>query len=273
MKKIINVSRPRFWIYLFGPFLIGLAAGGINWHNLSLDLIFMSLYFLFPANFLLYGVNDIFDYATDRLNPKKKKYEELVTPKEQKRLFQRILLLTLPFFIYSVFISLEVGTLFGLFVLLSLQYSSPPIRAKSKPFLDMLFNGLYIIPGIISYFIISGEYPPPLIIFSGLFWTMAMHAYSAVPDISVDRKANVQTVATLLGFTPTLYMCLVFYIISVLFIYPILGVVSIFIALVYVTLMSLSLMSNEVNIFSLYKKFPIINTIVGGLLFFYLLLK
>ncbi len=273
MKKLIKISRPRFWIYLFGPFLIGLAVGGINRDYFSLDLLVLGLYFLFPANFLLYGINDIFDYATDKLNPKKKKYEELVTPKEQKRLFQRILLLTLPFFIYSVFISLEVGTLLGLFVLLSLQYSSPPIRAKSKPFLDMVFNGLYIIPGIISYFIISGTYPSPLIIFSALFWTMAMHAYSAVPDISVDRNAHIQTIATQLGFTPTLYLCLVLYIISALLIYPFLGVFAIFVALIYVTLMSLSLMSNETDIFSLYKKFPIINTIVGGLLFFYLLLK
>lgn len=273
LKKYLNISRPRFWIYLFGPFLIGLATGDITKEKLNADLIILGFYFLFPANFLLYGVNDIFDYATDKYNPKKKYYEELVNPKYQKRIFQIALLLSLPFFIFGVSISIKVGTLLGLFIILSLQYSSPPIRAKSKPFLDMAFNGLYIIPGIISYLVITGTYPSASIIIASILWTMAMHAYSALPDIHADKKAEINTVATLLGFVPTLYLCFLLYSLSAIIIFPYLGIFSLLIAVVYITLITVSLINDEKSIFKYYKTFPYINTIVGGLIFLYLILK
>ena len=36
------------------------------------------VYFLIPANILIYGINDIFDYDTDKLNPKKGTYEAFI---------------------------------------------------------------------------------------------------------------------------------------------------------------------------------------------------
>jgi lycopene elongase/hydratase (dihydrobisanhydrobacterioruberin-forming) len=57
-------------------------------------------YFLISANIWIYGINDIYDYETDKLNPKKTEgYEALVTPPEQKSLWKRILWTTLPFLI------------------------------------------------------------------------------------------------------------------------------------------------------------------------------
>jgi 4-hydroxybenzoate polyprenyltransferase len=45
---------------------------------------------------------------------------------------------------------------------------------------------------------------------------MAMHAYSAVPDISADREADLQTVATLYGKNGTLLFCIICYLLSII---------------------------------------------------------
>ncbi|MEO7673038.1 MAG: lycopene elongase, partial [Pyrinomonadaceae bacterium] len=72
-------------MYLFGPYIIGLAAGAsTRWELLSFGNIVFGLYFLFPANLLIYGINDIFDFETDKLNPKKQEYEALVQPGDRR---------------------------------------------------------------------------------------------------------------------------------------------------------------------------------------------
>src|SRR6476469_2644537 len=101
---LLRVSRPRFWIYIFGPYLVGVAAAAVGRADfLRTDAIIYALYFLLPANLLIYGVNDIFDYETDRLNPKKEGYEELVYPSRRGGLITAILILNIPFMIAAYF--------------------------------------------------------------------------------------------------------------------------------------------------------------------------
>ena len=88
MTSIVNISRPRFWIYLFGSYLLGVVAGASSSADfVRFDSILFGLYFLLPANLLVYGVNDIFDFETDRLNPKKAGYEILVQPEMYRSLW------------------------------------------------------------------------------------------------------------------------------------------------------------------------------------------
>ena len=63
-------------MYVFGPYLVGLIAGTPSPNALlSLPIIAFGVFFLFPANLLIYGVNDVFDYETDVRNVKKEKYD------------------------------------------------------------------------------------------------------------------------------------------------------------------------------------------------------
>ena len=72
IQFLLKVSRPRFWLYVFGPYIVGLAAGAATRDDfVRIENLVFGLYFLLPANLLIYGINDIFDFETDRLNPKK----------------------------------------------------------------------------------------------------------------------------------------------------------------------------------------------------------
>jgi 4-hydroxybenzoate polyprenyltransferase len=319
LRWIISVSRPRFWIYLFGPFLLGFAGAihttgifgttfamrleglssfavnilhAINFAfiianptdalKLALILVLIFGYFLFPANLLIYGTNDIFDRETDLLNPKKNGYESLLPPAKYRRLLVWIIVSQLPWIWACTVLSLlatgsEVAIFIPLaiFLFLGIFYSAPPIRAKTKPFLDSLFNILYVMPALVSYtfalaLMTNGTSIPWAAFLAGSCWCMAMHAYSAVPDIKADLGANLQTIATKLGARKTLFACLGLYVSA-----TILGCLAVdtqafrlllaSLGLVYVAMMCLSLMEEDIT--PIYKRFPLVNTLAGACLF------
>jgi len=270
LRFILRVSRPRFWFYIFGPYLVGLVAG-VATRNEIVDwrLLAYGLYFVLPANLLVYGVNDIFDYDTDKLNAKKTQYETLVGPQQARRLLGWIAALNLPF-VAAAAVVFGVRSFIALliFILLSLFYSAPPIRAKTKPFLDSAFNVLYILPGVFAYAIATGHFPPAQIIVAGGLWTAAMHAYSAIPDIRADSDAGLSTVATVLGEYGTLALCFVLYGASALLSLPYLGLTAWFIGAAYLGLMLVSVTSIRAGqIFKLYRAFPLVNVAAGFVIF------
>ncbi len=269
ISKLLRISRPRFWIYLLGPYLIG-SILVFEPTQLILQWQFWLgfVYFTFPANLLIYGVNDIFDYETDKLNPKKVQYETLVTPKERIRLWLFILATNIPFILALYLINplTSMGILGFLF--LGIQYSALPIRAKSRPFLDSLFNILYIFPGIIGYslFELYLNLDYRLLISAGL-WTMAMHTYSAIPDIKADKASSTPTIATVLGSKLTLIYCFICYTLSGILLAQFSLPLGIGIAIIYAFMIGLSYNQNSARIFKLYTYFPLLNAIIGFILF------
>lgn len=270
MRFLLKVSRPRFWFYLFGPYLVGLVAGVASRGDLA-DWRFalFGMYFLLPANLLVYGVNDIFDYETDSLNEKKTDYETLVGPESRRRLFFWIAVLNLPFIILAA-VLFDVPSFAALqtFIFLSIFYSSPPIRAKSKPVLDSAFNLLYVMPGAFAYAISAGQLPPTILIIAGGLWTAAMHAYSAIPDIESDKQAGLSTIATFFGPYGTLAICFCLYAGSAVLSLEYLGISSVTLGSAYLILMLASVRSVKTGrIFKLYRAFPFINVAAGFVLF------
>jgi len=270
-RFLLKVSRPRFWLYVFGPYLVGLAAGASSREDFFQIKVFaFALYFLLPANLLIYGVNDIFDFETDKLNPKKQDYEILVQPADRWRLVGAILLLNIPFVFASFFMNGVALISMWAFLLLSVFYSTPPIRAKAIPVVDSMFNALYVMPGIFAYGIMSGELPPLMSIIAATLWTMAMHAYSAVPDIKADKDAGVETIATLLGRNGTLLFCSACYLLAAMFAFPYLGPFAGILGLVYLALIGLSLFTKQTGgVYRIYQYFPFVNSACGFLLFWY----
>ena len=217
---------------------------------------------MFPANLLVYGINDIFDWETDQNNPKKEAYEVLVTPSDHNKLIGWIFILNFPINFYDSSFAIVA------FLLFSMGYSAAPIRAKTKPILDSIFNVLYILPGVFAYFLAGGNNFHFAAFGAAWLWAMAMHAYSAIPDISVDRAASTPTVATFLGFNGTLVFCFVCYALCALLAFPFLGMVAGVLGAVYLGLMLFSFRAKtEENLMRVYKWFPLINTFCGFVLF------
>lgn len=273
LHKLFAISRPRFWSYLFGPFLIGIAAApdvAFSWR-----LVALGLFFTYPANLLIYGFNDVFDYETDKYNPKKRGYEQLLSPERRVPLLRQMGLWGIigMLLVVSVDVPQVVKWAMTGFYFFGLGYSVPPIRAKVKPFIDAYFNVLYVFPALVSYGLLTGGYPAWELFLAGALWCAAMHAYSAIPDIRSDKKAGIRTVATVLGTKRTLLFCTAHYLLAAALALPWLGLFSVVGGAVYAWLMYASLKATTKDrLFQLYTYFPKVNILIGAALFFWILL-
>src|SRR5579864_9212240 len=96
MADLFRASRPFSWINTGLPFL---AMAWAMHRNVTLLLVVGTLYFLAPYNLLLYGVNDLYDYESDRMNPRKGGAIEggLIAPSQGRFLWFAVAATNLPF--------------------------------------------------------------------------------------------------------------------------------------------------------------------------------
>lgn len=215
LGTIFKISRPHFWLYLAGPWLVGWAAGAHGRAPLPwMDLAFWQgfLFFLGPANFFLYGINDFFDADTDAFNAKKSDKEHRLRDTERRVIRWSLLITVMVSVLY--YLTLQgwpTRLLFVIWFALSFFYSAPPLRFKARPFLDSGSNILYALPGFLAYFIsvgARGGAPLPIWVWLACgLWTAAMHLFSAIPDIEADQQAGLSTTATVLGERWSLALC------------------------------------------------------------------
>ncbi len=277
IKRLIKISRPRFWIYVLGPFLVGVISTQSVFQWEMLDWLVLSAFFLFftyPANILIYGVNDIYDYETDKHNPKKQEYEELVEPGvQQTKLWKSILMALIPFLIISVFLPWKAFAVLLVFLFASIFYSALPICAKARPPLDIIFSSIiYITPGLIGYYAVVHTHPSWLAVLGGLLWAFAMQTYSAVPDIESDTKAGVATLATILGQKASLWFCFISYALAMLLGFMFISWLSLVLGILYLVMVGITLVYPQ-KIFNYYRWFPWLNTLSGFLVFWYFAFK
>ena len=272
MSRLFQVSRPRFWFYVFGPFIVGALVGAPDPRAyLSPLALGWALFFLFPANLLIYGANDIFDYETDRrATPKSRATNCWVTPADHTKLWRSIALFCGPFALLLPFVPRACWLALAGFTFFSIFYSAPPIRAKARPILDSAFNVLYIFPGAFGYFLTGGLNFSPTLFVAAWLWAMAMHAYSAVPDISADRAAEVPTVATFLQLRGTLWFCLALYLAAAALSLAVLGWLALVLGAIYAALMLRSLRANsQGGVMKIYRIFPLVNALAGAALWWF----
>ncbi len=269
LKKILVISRPRFWVYEVGTLVLGMFAGGLTSEHLFEPAVLGSLlFFLIPANILIYGINDIYDYETDRLNAKKVEYEALLYPKDHPVVWKWIVGTCTPFLLLFFFVSWPAALSLVLFVFFATFYSAKPIRAKIRPGLDSFFSAShYVVTGVYGYFLVGGQGFPIMGIVAGLLWSMAMHAYSAVPDIIADKQSGIETIATRLGARATIVWSAVFYVVAGGLAAVSVGKWLVPFTLIYLGLMYLSFknVTSHQKLLRIYAWFPRINLLVGFL--------
>lgn len=231
------------------------------------------LYFFFPANVFIYGINDYYDRDTDALNPKKDEMEHRVAESERDVLARALRAVLVISAALMLMLDLVAALLLLGFLLLSYFYSAPPLRFKARPFLDFASNMLYIMPGVLAYHLASGELPSIWLVAAGFLHIAAMHLFSAIPDIECDRQAGITTTAVLIGKRASLLLCLLFWsgLSASALVLSGFHYLS-FLSLLYpaVPLSLLAFPSWRVE--RVYWYLPYLNTILGGMLFTVLVL-
>lgn len=213
--EVIKTSRPISWVNTAYPFAAGylVASGGI-----SVFWFVTTIYFLIPYNLLMYGINDVFDYESDLLNPRKGGVEGAVTARSVHRtIVWSALLSGLPFLVYMVWQTSMVANLFLVFILfMVIAYSAPILRFKERPFLDSITSSTHFVGPLVYGLLVVGwqtSFLPYVVAF--FLWGMASHAFGAVQDITADRKGKIASIGTVLGAAWTTRFALILYITAV----------------------------------------------------------
>jgi 4-hydroxybenzoate polyprenyltransferase len=207
VKDVLAASRPFSWINTAYPFAAGylVATGG----RLDLALVVGTLYFLVPYNLLMYGVNDVFDYASDLRNPRKGGIEgALADPATARATHRRILracvATNVPFLVALVLLGDPLAAVvLALVVFGVVAYSAPGLRFKERPFLDSFTSAMHFAGPLLYALVLVGAdlsartVWPVLVGF--VLWGMASHAFGAVQDVRADREGGIASVATAVG--------------------------------------------------------------------------
>lgn len=278
---LVQVSRPRFWLYLVGPIWLSLIAATSSVRPLlqiltdnGLFLLLFLAFFIFPANIILYGINDLSDQDTDKLNQKKGSEEVLLSSEKHWLLRWAIGLSLLGFFgllMWSLWLKPQATIPLIAWLFLSFAYSAPPFRFKAKSFIDAYSNLLYWLPALSIYYVVTDGWFSWQMLVAATAWTTAMHAFSAVPDIVPDKKAALQTTAVVLGQRKALLFCAVHWAIFsgiVGWYSPILGIGS----LAYVILAIAPLLVPAMSVEKVYWAFPRVTAVLGFLAWWFLAL-
>lgn len=272
VQKAILLSRPRFWPYTAGTYAVGYATYAEGAGTFARPEFWYGLFFfLIPANMILYGVNDWYDRDTDMLNAKKQG-KELRAHSGNEYIYKAAIgvsfALCLPLFLI---LPAKANLALIVFLALSTAYSAPPVRFKSRPFLDSLSNALYIAPALVGMYQNTRNDPALAAVAAAAVWAAGMHLFSAIPDIEADIAAGIKTTATTLGRANSLIVCV--------FLWALSGTIAASFnplltgALLYCCLPAYLLLRPTADIHRVYWLFPYINLIAGFFLFWIVVLK
>lgn len=198
LHALLKVSRPVVWVVCPLIFARGFMASGAE---LGIVALFQAVLLTFPISLIGYGINDIYDYDSDRLNRRKGGMEGARLAVKNRRLVKNASVYAAVALMISslmTFNYLNVASMAAL-ILLAYFYSAPPVRMKERPPFDSISNGLgyYFLPFVLGASF--GSVDIPVRIFFIAFFVMGIHAFSTVMDYTVDRRVGQKTFAVVFG--------------------------------------------------------------------------
>ena len=216
IRELFMTSRPVSWVNTAYPFAAAylLAAGRIDW-----IWVVGTLFFLVPYNLAMYGVNDVFDYESDLLNPRKGGAEGAVLERTRHRgILVACAVSTVPFLaVLGVAGSWQANLVLLVSMFALFAYSAPGLRFKERPFLDSLTSSTHFVsPAVYGLVLAGAHFNGPLLALLVAFflWGMASHAFGAVQDIVPDRAASLGSIGTVLGAKRTVRGAALAYLVS-----------------------------------------------------------
>ncbi len=196
---LIRTSRPASIIVCSLLFLTGFYVSGADFTVQAL----LNLQVLILLPLIVFGINDVYDYETDKRSKRKRSFiEGYYLPKEKQPLVKKACFFSaLAIILFSLTTRNATNIITTVFaVFLAYAYSAPHLRLKEKPILDSISNSLVVMVLLMLGFSYGGtffEFPLKLIYAS--MGAAAVHALGALMDYTPDKKAGITTIATFFG--------------------------------------------------------------------------
>ncbi|EYT49643.1 prenyltransferase [Brachybacterium muris] len=213
LRSLVSTSRPLSWVNTAYPFAVALF---LTTGRIDLPLVIGTLFFLIPYNLAMYGINDVFDYESDLLNPRKGGVEGAVVDRRHHRTILVACAVTcIPFLVYLYAVG-TVASAIALTVTMFavVAYSAKGLRFKEVPFLDSATSATHFVgPAVVGALLADGRLGASTVLVLAAFfaWSMASQAFGAVQDVIADRAAGLGSISTVLGAKATVRVALGLY--------------------------------------------------------------
>ena len=200
----LKVSRPGLWFVTVWLYLLPTGQMTEIWTSIPFWLgIF---YVTFPLNFLVYGWNDMVDFETDKLNPRKDSFwfGARGTKEQLANLWKPMLISQLligPVLLY--YVGWPMVWLLLNFVVINGLYNLPEGGLRGRPPLELLCQIGYVMIVPFSMYLNETTEVPWQTYFYLLLFAWQSHLIGEVMDIEPDRQSGRKTTATILGMKNT----------------------------------------------------------------------
>ncbi len=216
IRALFLTSRPLSWVNTAFPFA---AAYYLATREIDATLIVGTLFFLVPYNVAMYGINDVFDYASDLRNPRKGGVEgALLEPRWHRPVLWASGILAVPFVVYLVIVgSWPSWVALGVSLFAVVAYSAAGLRFKERPVLDSITSSTHFVsPAVYALVLAGATFTPALLAILAAFflWGAASHAFGAVQDVVADREGGIASIATVIGARRTVRLSVVLYLLA-----------------------------------------------------------
>jgi 4-hydroxybenzoate polyprenyltransferase len=196
----LKISRPGLWFPTVWIYLVPFSLASNFWYdfNFWIGLLFVT----FPLNYLVYGLNDLNDYASDEINDRKGNFlfGAKSTREQLARIPIKVALIVSPFIFYFTYVSGWKMLLLLLFmIVINLLYNFKPFRIKERPPFEICIQFGYVFTAFFSIKLNAlVQLPWQTILYLTLFAFQA-HIAGEIMDIEPDIKSGKRTTATLIG--------------------------------------------------------------------------
>lgn len=238
--RLFVSSRPLSWVNTAYPFAAAYLLGG---GGIDAALIIGTAFFLIPYNLAMYGINDVFDYASDAVNPRKGGAEgALLEPGVHRRVLVWAIALCVPFVVALVILGSPASwAVLAVSLFAVAAYSVPGLRFKEIPVLDSITSSTHFVsPAVYGLVLVGAQWDWRVVVVLVAFflWGAASHAFGAVQDVVPDREGGIASIATALGAAWTVRLAIGLWLIAglLLLLLPFPAILAAALALPYIGL-------------------------------------
>ncbi|MEX0613550.1 MAG: UbiA family prenyltransferase [Pirellulales bacterium] len=196
----IQVSRPIVWPVL--PLVYGLGLHAAR-APLNMAALAQMILLTFPMNLIGCGLNDIYDYESDRRCPRRRAIWGAVVRAEDRPFILQAALAMMPLVVLGACLTRNWNNIVATvsLVLVAWLYSVPPMRLKERPPLDSLANGVgyFLLPFVMGYSMGADPRDMPLRYYLLALCVCGVHALATAADYEADRAAAHRTLAVAFG--------------------------------------------------------------------------
>jgi len=157
----------------------------------------------FPMNLIGCGLNDIYDYESDRRSSRRRAVWGAIVQSEDRPLILGAAIAMMPLIFLGACLTrnwINIAATTTLMVVAWL-YSVPPVRLKERPPLDSLANGVgyFLLPFVMGYSLNADPRSMPLRYYLLAICVAGVHALATAADYDADLEANHRTLAVAFG--------------------------------------------------------------------------